>query len=182
MDQAIIPGTLSNEVAFFHRRSKTLILADTIMNFELDRIRQPYRFIARLCRIYYPSGGISPDLRLALWPSQKEVQSVYERVLAWNPESIILSHGRCFETNGTAAIRRAFSWAFLKHGRATTISEGTPKRTIRVLVLNEPLYVSCHPMPGPCSLRATANGALCLHWLTDRRVVRTEQVAAKLRP
>jgi hypothetical protein len=111
MDQAIIPGAVLDEVVFFHRRSKTLILADTIMNFELERMRQPYRLIARLCGIYAPSGGMPADLRLALWPKRQEVRPAYERVLAWEPERIILSHGRCFETNGTAAIRRAFSWA-----------------------------------------------------------------------
>ncbi|HEY2532443.1 MAG TPA: DUF4336 domain-containing protein [Xanthobacteraceae bacterium] len=111
MDQAIIPGAVLHEVVFFHRRSKTLILADTIMNFELERMRQPYRFIARVGGICSPSGGMPFDLRLALWPSRDKVRRTYERIMAWQPERIILSHGRCFETNGTAAIRRAFSWA-----------------------------------------------------------------------
>ena len=111
MDQAIIPGALLDEVVFFHRRSKTLILADTIMNFELVRMRQPYRLIARLCGIYSPCGGISPDLRLALWPNRQEARLAYQRVLAWDPQRVVLSHGRCFEANGAAAIRRAFSWA-----------------------------------------------------------------------
>ena len=111
MDQAIIPGAVLDEVVFFHRPSRTLILADTIMNFELERMRQPYRLIAWLCAVYAPSGGMPADLRLALWPKRREVRPAYQRVLAWKPERIILSHGRCFETNGTAAIRRAFSWA-----------------------------------------------------------------------
>jgi hypothetical protein len=64
MDQAIISGAVLDEVVFFHRRSKTLILADTIMNFELERMRQPYRFVAWLCGVYAPSGGMPPDLRL----------------------------------------------------------------------------------------------------------------------
>ncbi len=111
IDQAIIPGAVSDEVVFFHRRSKTLILADTIMNFELERMRQPYRLIAWLFGVYAPSGGMPPDLRFALWPKRQEVRSAYQRVLAWEPERIIVSHGRCFESNGTVAIRRAFSWA-----------------------------------------------------------------------
>ena len=111
MDQAIIPGAVLEEVVFFHWRSKTLILADTIMNFELERMRQPYRLIAWLCGVYAPFGGMPADLRFALWPKRHEVRPVYERVLGWEPERIILSHGHCFETNGTAAIRRAFNWA-----------------------------------------------------------------------
>lgn len=111
MDQAIIPGAVLDEVVFFHRRSKTLILADTIMNFELERMQQPYRLIAWLFGVCAPSGGMPADLRLALWPKRQKVRPAYRKVLAWQPERIILSHGRCFESNGTAAIRRAFSWA-----------------------------------------------------------------------
>lgn len=51
------------------------------------------------------------DLALAFWPKRQEVLSAYARVLAWEPERIILSHGCCFDANGTAVIRRAFSWA-----------------------------------------------------------------------
>src|SRR6185437_12264720 len=97
MDQEIIPGAVLDEVVFFHRRSKTLILADTIMNFELERMRQPYRLIAWLFGVYAPSGGMPADLRLALWPKRQDVRPAYERVLAWKPERIILSHGRGFE-------------------------------------------------------------------------------------
>ncbi len=111
IDQTIIPGAVLDEVVFFHRLSKTLILADTIMNFELERMPQPYRSIAWLCGVYSPSGGMPPDLRLALWPKRQEARPAYQRVLAWEPERIVLSHGRCFETNGIAAIRRAFDWA-----------------------------------------------------------------------
>ena len=111
MDQAIIPGAVSDEVVFFHRRSKTLILADTIMNFELERMRQPYRLIAWLFGVYAPRGGMPADLRLAFWPKKQEVRPAYERVLGWQPERIVLSHGRCFETGGTTAIRRVFRWA-----------------------------------------------------------------------
>ncbi len=35
----------------------------------------------------------------------------YEQVLSWRPERVILSHGRCFDANGGAVIRRAFGWA-----------------------------------------------------------------------
>src|SRR5690242_13699475 len=43
--QTAIRGRFMDEIVFFHRASKTLILADTIQNFELDKFGQPYRFI-----------------------------------------------------------------------------------------------------------------------------------------
>ncbi len=50
MDQTIIPGAVLEEVVFFHRSSRTLIVADTIMNFELERLTQPLRMIAKFNR------------------------------------------------------------------------------------------------------------------------------------
>ena len=111
IDQTIIPGAVLDEVVFFHRETKTLIVADTIMNFELNKMRQPYRLIARLSRISAPCGGMPIDLRLALWPSRQQAKIVYEKILLWEPERIILSHGRCFESNATAVLRRLFGWA-----------------------------------------------------------------------
>ena len=111
IDQTIIPGAVSDEVVFFHKQTRTLIIADTIMNFELDRMKQPYRLVARLFGVYAPPGGMPPDLRFALWPSRQQVKPVYEKILSWEPERIILSHGRCFDTDGTAALQRAFRWA-----------------------------------------------------------------------
>ena len=111
IDQTIIPGAVVDEVVFFHRQSKTLIVADTIMNFEAERLSQPYRLIAQLVGICSPGGGMSPDLHLAFWPKKRDVRGAYEQVLSWEPERVILSHGLCFEANGGPAIRHAFRWA-----------------------------------------------------------------------
>ncbi len=111
IDQTIIPGALLDEVAFLHKETKTLILADTIMNFEPDKIIQPYRLIARLAGISSPSGGMPVDMRLPFWPRIQKVRPAMESILSWEPERIILSHGRCFEANGSSALRSAFGRA-----------------------------------------------------------------------
>jgi Domain of unknown function (DUF4336) len=111
IDQTLVPGAALDEVVFFHRESKTLIVADMIMNYERERLGQPYRLIARLAGVCAPEGGMSPDLRLAFWPKKRDVRGVYEQILSWKPERIILSHGRCFDANGGPTLRRAFRWA-----------------------------------------------------------------------
>jgi hypothetical protein len=111
INQTIVPGVVLDEVVFFHRESKTLILADTMMNFELDKLRQPYRFIARLNGIYAPYGGMPFDMRVAFWPNRRKVRRAVEQILSWQPERIILSHGRCFDNDAREHIRRAFVWA-----------------------------------------------------------------------
>jgi hypothetical protein len=42
------------EFIFFHKASKTLILADTIINIELDKITEPWRTATRFTGMYHP--------------------------------------------------------------------------------------------------------------------------------
>ncbi|MGH6818246.1 MAG: DUF4336 domain-containing protein [Methylovirgula sp.] len=111
IDQTIIPGSFMDEVVFFHKESKTLILADTIENSEPDKIRQPYRFLVKLSGAYHPYGKMPIDLRSTFWPKKRAVKDAIERISSWQPERITLCHGRCYDRNGNNEIRRAFRWA-----------------------------------------------------------------------
>ena len=33
-----------------------------------------------------------------------------EKMIAWRPEKVIMAHGRPYERDGTAELRRAFRW------------------------------------------------------------------------
>ena len=66
IDQTVIPGGIFGETVFFHKVSKTLILADTIINFELNKMRQPRRFATWLTGMYYPQGQIFFGMDLPL--------------------------------------------------------------------------------------------------------------------
>src|SRR6516165_1132974 len=110
IDQTTIPGGIFGEFVFFHKESRTLILTDTIINFELDKLAQPWRFATRLTGMYYPHGQLFFGMRLPLLFQKKKSRAAIERVLAWRPERMILSHGRCFESNGTATLQRIFNW------------------------------------------------------------------------
>ncbi|MFY9642836.1 MAG: DUF4336 domain-containing protein [Rhodomicrobium sp.] len=109
--QTAIPGSYLDELVFFHRASKTLILTDTIQNFELARIKQPYRFLVWLSGAYAPRGQLPIDLRATFWPKRRAVRQAVREMLAWGPERIIVSHGRCIEQDAAAALRYAFRWA-----------------------------------------------------------------------
>jgi hypothetical protein len=37
-------------------------------------------------------------------------------MLAWQPERVILAHGRWYQHNGTAELRRAFRWLLEREG------------------------------------------------------------------
>ena len=108
IDQTTIPGGIFGEFVFFHKESRTLILTDTIINFELDKLAQPWRFATRLTGMYYPHGQIFFGMRLPFLLQKRKSKAAVERILSWQPERIIVSHGRCFESNACAVLRRLF--------------------------------------------------------------------------
>ena len=98
------------ETVFFHRASRTLILTDLIENFEPNKF--PSRFWAQVMKwvgIAEPNGKTPPDWR-ATFRNRAAARESLAQILAWQPDKIILAHGRCYETNGTAELRRAFRW------------------------------------------------------------------------
>jgi hypothetical protein len=111
IEQAIVPGGYFGEFVFFHKRSKTLVLTDTVLNLEPAKFGQPWRFAASLTGMTYPNGGIFFGMRLPLLFQRAKTRAAAEKMLSWQPERIILSHGRCFEANAGIVLRRIFAWA-----------------------------------------------------------------------
>jgi hypothetical protein len=111
IDQTTVPGGIFGETVFFHRESKTLVLADTIMNLELDKIRQPWRFVTKLTGMHHPRGQIFFGMRVPFLLQKRKTRTAARKMLSWQPERIILSHGRWFESNGSATLERLFGWA-----------------------------------------------------------------------
>ena len=108
IDQTLIPGGIFKEFAFFHEPSRTLVLTDTIINLELDKITQPWRAFTKLSGMYYPHGQIFFGMRLPLQLQKKKAETAIKKIQAWRPERIVLSHGRCFDENADEVIRRIF--------------------------------------------------------------------------
>ncbi len=110
-DQCLVPGSLLTEVDFLHRASKTLIITDLIENFEPQRVRNVLlRWLIRMAGAADPDGKAPIDMQMSFRGHRHEVRKAAERMIARAPERIILSHGRCYEANGTAELRRAFRW------------------------------------------------------------------------
>jgi len=107
LDQTLVPGGIFKEFVFFHKASATLILTDTIMNLELDKLHEPWRTATRLSGMYYPHGQIFFGMRVPLLLQRSKAKAAFQRIQSWRAQRIILSHGRCFEGDGAAeAIRR----------------------------------------------------------------------------
>lgn len=111
-DIATLRATSSymTEVVFFHRVSGTLVVADLIENFEPCKLSWPMRFLTRLGGCLDPNGSMPRDMRLTYGRRKPELRAAIERMIAWNPERIILAHGRWYQRDGVEELRRAFAW------------------------------------------------------------------------
>ena len=113
--QVVIPGSLLDEFVFFHRASKTLIVTDTIQNFELGKMRQPYRTLVWAARAYAPYAQAPLDLRATFVFKKTQIRRTVREMLAWHPKRIILSHGKCIDHDAPKAL--AFAFRFALRGR-----------------------------------------------------------------
>lgn len=111
IDQVMVHGSrLLTEVVFFHRASRTAILADLIENFERDKISAGFYALTRLGGVADPDGQTPRDLRLTFLGHTDEARAAVERVLAWAPERVIIAHGRWYPSDGLAELRRGLRW------------------------------------------------------------------------
>jgi len=111
IDQVIFKGSrFMEEVVFFHKSSRTVILADLIENFEAEKLNTVMRWLVRLAGNLDPDGKLPIDLRMTFLGRHKQACKSYACLLAWQPERIILSHGRWYDRNGVKELKRAFRW------------------------------------------------------------------------
>lgn len=109
--QVAVPGDFLTEIDFFHRASRTLILTDLIENFEPGRIPCWHmRLLMKLGGVADPDGKMPYDLRATFLRHKKEFRAAVETMLGWRPERILLAHGRWYDRDGEAELRRACRW------------------------------------------------------------------------
>jgi hypothetical protein len=109
LDQHLVDASrIHREVVFFHCASRTLILTDLIENFEPHHVPLWTRPLIRLAGNRDPDGKPPLDMRASF--DRAALRASVERMLAWEPERIVLAHGRCYESDGAAELRRAFRW------------------------------------------------------------------------
>jgi hypothetical protein len=108
IDQMLFPGGYFKEFIFFHKASRTLILTDTIINLELDKISEPWRTVTKLTGMYHPHGQIFFGMRLPLLIQRRKAKAAIGKIHSWQPQRIVLSHGRYFDEDVDEVIRRIF--------------------------------------------------------------------------
>lgn len=111
IDQLVFSGSrVMDEVVFFHKLSRTLILADLIENFDRNWFHGWKKWVAQFAGILAPHGKAPIDFRMSFWGHRHVARKSLERMIAWNPQNIIIAHGNCFKGNGMQELKRAFKW------------------------------------------------------------------------
>lgn len=116
LSQVYLQGTrVMREVAFFHRSSKTLILVDMIENVTAATpdtngfLRLLFRMIGM-----WNTPGPAPEYRLG-WGDKALVRQCMMRILEWDFERVILSHGDLITRDAKQLIGHAWR-NILGHG------------------------------------------------------------------
>ena len=111
IEQAVVPGGLGfRELAFLHRPTRTLLLTDLVLNIEPEKLPALARPAARLIGVTAPDGRAPVYLRLVVKMERARAARAAERLVAWAPERVLFAHGRPFEEDATAALRRSLGW------------------------------------------------------------------------
>lgn len=105
---AILTPLAYRELAFLHRKTRTLVLTDLISSIEPEGLAT--RAYAVVAGVRFPAATTPRYLRPPLRLGGASVRQAVEALLAWRPERVIFAHGRWFETEGTARLRKALGW------------------------------------------------------------------------
>lgn len=108
IDHVLLGGApYMNEIAFFHRASRTLLLTDAAFH--------PTAASSRGARIWMKlttvRDGFGPNA-LVRWfiRDRRAMRASLDRVLAWDFDRVTVTHGEVLESGGRAALARAYAW------------------------------------------------------------------------
>ena len=112
INQTIFRGSpVMEEVVFYHKLSRTLLLTDLIENFNPSTLNWWQKGLANFAGILYPNGKMPLDWRLSfLFGSKKIARNSLSIIMSWDSENVILSHGECVFGSGNDFIKKSFSW------------------------------------------------------------------------
>jgi hypothetical protein len=111
IEQIVVPGGFGfSEVAFLHRRSRTLLLADLIENFEPQKLGLLGCMAMRVAGALAPDGKAPAYLRFVVKRKRREAAEAARLILTWEPERVIFAHGKWFGADGTARLLQSFRW------------------------------------------------------------------------
>lgn len=106
LHQVYFSARRENEVVFYLPRRKALISADVLIN--LSTHPSPTtRFLAKMIGNSAPGVGY---LERVMVRDRKVARREVDRILEWDFDRTVLSHGAMLETGGHTALKHAYEW------------------------------------------------------------------------
>ena len=106
-------SSFMDEIVFFHKPSKTVILADLSENFSERFLQQHWRWwqrpIAKLWKITEGWGYAPLEWRLS-FRRREAARAARDALLACDIDKVVMAHGEWQPTDGRAYLERALSW------------------------------------------------------------------------
>ena len=110
IDQVIFRGSLAmEEVAFFHRASRTAIICDLIQRHPEATMRGWKGMLMRIDSLVGKTGSTPREWR-ASFVRRRKAREAREKVLSWHPDRLLIAHGECAQTGATSVIDHALGW------------------------------------------------------------------------
>lgn len=110
IDQVIFHGSFAmEEVAFFHRESRTALLCDLIQRFPESSASGWRGTLMRLDGLVGENGSTPREWR-ASFLRRKQARAARKQVLHWKPERLLIAHGKCAQSGASSIIEDALGW------------------------------------------------------------------------
>ena len=108
LEQTYVAGAPRlDETVFFHPASRTLLLVDLCFNIQrADRLRT--KFMMTLTGAWKNFGP--SRIARSLFKDKAAVRASVDRILEWDFDRVIVTHGECLETGGRERLRESFAW------------------------------------------------------------------------
>ena len=110
LDQVIFSGNrLLDEVVFFHRSSRSLIVTDLLSNLDPNRMKLLAKIWFKFQGVTYPNGGV-PRLYRWLMDDKESAKRALATIMQWQPKRILFCHGKPFDLTAQRVLDREFSF------------------------------------------------------------------------
>ena len=103
-------GLFLDEIVFYHRPSRSLIVADLLFNLS-DNDAWITRTMGSLVIGPFPGCRFARLYRPTV-TDRRRMRTAVERILDWDFDQIIVGHGAVVESNGKEVFYTAFRWLF----------------------------------------------------------------------
>ncbi len=111
IEQELFSGSpLMEECVFYHNRSSTLIVTDLVENFSGQDFNCWQKVVAKGVGILAPNGKMPLDWRLSFMFGEAKARKHFDRLLAWNPRMLVMSHGEIIDKHAHKFLEQSFKW------------------------------------------------------------------------